>query len=751
MVLLVAAIPLATTAINAGASPGWAITSTANPPVPNGSMAAVSCGSSTACIAVGSYASSSGSSAPFAESRAGTTWTLQNVPVPAGAVASFFNAVSCVSATSCTAVGYLTNSVGTHLPIAEHWDGTSWSVQPINGEPGASVTELWGISCVSSGACIAVGSYAASSGRLTFAEAWDGNSWSVQSTPDPPQSTAHLRGVACSSSTRCIAVGSSTSSYTGRTSTLAEHWDGTTWRIQSMPNLGGVAELSSVACFTAIFWGTSCIAVGYFNSGSFTGGLPLTLAELWWGGRWRLLAAANPAGTIGAFLDGVSCSGLGVCAAVGYYEPGSGSAPILPLSETWDSRAGSSRWFIGTTPSPSGTLNALFEGIACPQPASCVAVGYYAQTGAGPAGARANTLAEGSSGGTWSIEPSPNPPGSMGAGLNGISCPAANACEAVGFYADPSGNLATLAESWDGTQWATQASPNPTSPSSATTAVSCPAATTCMAVGNYYNGSASQVFSESWNGTSWSIQSTPGPSGAVDAHLTSISCPSATDCTAAGYYSTTGSNELPLAELWNGSAWSIQSMPIPSGSLTAVLEAVSCSSSGACVAVGYYSASSSGGTLAESWDGGAWSILPTAKPNGFSGSFTAVSCLSATSCESVGGFNPGTGYPTPFAASWNGSTWTIQSMPTPGGSLLSGATALSCTSSSNCTAVGYYEASSSFEYFTLAESWNGASWSVAATPNPPGPAGSRLFGVACPTSCMAVGRGNGETLAMSDG
>ena len=407
-------------------------------------------------------------------------------------------------------------------------------------------------------------------------------------------------------------------------------------------------------------------------------------------------------------------------------------------------------WLIGATPSPTGTLNALFEGVACPQQASCVAVGYYAQTGAGPAGARANTLAEASSGGTWSIESNPNPVGSEGAGLNGISCPAVNACEAVGFYADPSGNLVTLAEGWDGTQWATQASPNPTSPSSATTAVSCPAAATCMAVGNYYSGSASLLFSESWNGTSWSIPSIPEPSGAVDAHLTSISCPSATDCTAAGYYSTTGSNQLPLAELWNGSAWSIQSLPVPSGSLTAVLESVSCPSSGACVAVGYYSASSSGGTLAESWDGSAWSILPTAKPNGFAGSFTAVSCVSATSCESVGGFNPGTGYPAPFAARWNGSTWTIQSMPTPGGSLLSGATALSCPSSSACTSVGYYEASSSFQYFTLAESWNGASWSVAATPNPPGPAGARLLAVACATSCMAVGRGNGETLAMSD-
>jgi hypothetical protein len=591
-----------------------------------------------------------------------------------------------------------------------------------------------------------VGSYVTNAGRATLAEAWDGASWTIESTPNPPKSTARLRAVDCSSSTDCVAVGSSTSTYTGRTSTVAERWDGTGWGIQAMPYLGGLAELSGVSCFTAAFGGHACVAVGYLNSGSFTGGLPLTLAEIWWGGRWRVLGTANPAGTIGAFLDGVSCRAPGICTAVGYYEPGSGPAPILPLSEAWSLRGG---WSIGSTASPAGTLNALFEGVACPSQASCVAAGYYKQTGAGPGGSRAQTLAEGSNAGAWSIEASPNPVGSMGSALNGISCSAAAACEAVGYYLDPSGDLVPLAESWDGTQWSTQAIPSPGSTTSVATSISCPATSFCMAVGNYLSGSE-LPFSESWNGTTWSLESTPEPSGAQDAHLASIACVSATDCMAVGTYSTNGTNYLPMAELWNGTSWAIQSMPAPSGSLNAVLQSVSCPTGTACLAVGYYNGSSTGGTLAESWNGSAWSILPAAQPNGLPGSFSAVSCVSATSCESVGGFNPGTGYPAPFAASWNGSTWAIQTMPTPAGSLLSGVIALSCTSSSACTAVGYYEANGSIGDFTLAESWNGASWSLAATPNPPGPAVSRLLGVACVASCMAVGHGNNETLAMSD-
>jgi hypothetical protein len=61
---------------------------------------------------------------------------------------------------------------------------------------------------------------------------------------------------------------------------------------------------------------------------------------------------------------------------------------------------------------------------------------------------------------------------------------------------------------------------------------------------------------------------------------------------------------LTLAEAWNGTRWVVQTAPDPSGAVYGSgLEAVSCSSATACVAVGSYeSGSSTSEALAESED-----------------------------------------------------------------------------------------------------------------------------------------------------
>jgi hypothetical protein len=64
--------------------------------------------------------------------------------------------------------------------LAERWDGTSWTVQstpspsPIGSRPNATGA-LSGVSCVSETSCTAVGSYADSTGReVTLAEGYAG-------------------------------------------------------------------------------------------------------------------------------------------------------------------------------------------------------------------------------------------------------------------------------------------------------------------------------------------------------------------------------------------------------------------------------------------------------------------------------------------------------------------------------------------------------------------------------------------------
>ena len=71
------------------------------------------------------------------------------------------NGVSCTSATACTAVGILIGYVGPILaPVAEAWNGTSWTIQNTPTPSGAGYpSQFNAVSCTSATACRAVGSY----------------------------------------------------------------------------------------------------------------------------------------------------------------------------------------------------------------------------------------------------------------------------------------------------------------------------------------------------------------------------------------------------------------------------------------------------------------------------------------------------------------------------------------------------------------------------------------------------------------
>jgi len=83
--------------------------------------------------------------------------------------------------------------------------------------------------------------------------------------------------------------------------------------------------------------------------------------------------------------------------------------------------------------------------------------------------------------------------------------------------------------------------------------------------------------------------------------------------------------------------------------------------------------------------------------------FSSVSCPSATACTTVGYYDPSNAEPTaPFAEGWNGTTWTVQTTPSPSGTDDSPLNGGSCTTASTCTAVGEYQ-NSSGTYLTMAE------------------------------------------------
>jgi len=68
-----------------------------------------------------------------------------------------------------------------------------------------------------------------------------------------------------------------------------------------------------------------------------------------------------------------------------------------------------------------------------------------------------------------------------------VSCDSPGPCQAVGLYRPTSlSTFQTLIESWDGTSWSLDPSPNSGTAYNVLTGVSCsPSANTCQAVGNF--------------------------------------------------------------------------------------------------------------------------------------------------------------------------------------------------------------------------------------------------------------------------
>ena len=344
--------------------------------------------------------------------------------------------------------------------------------------------------------------------------------------------------------------------------------------------------------------------------------------------------------------------------------------------------------------------------------------------------------------GTWTIQETPNLPGYFSE-LNGVSCASAASCIAVG---EGIGQV-LLAEQWNGSTWALQKVPLPSGGSElAFQAVACVSPTACTAVGSYTRHGMGVPLAERWNGVKWAVQATPVPSGesGIGSYALAVSCISSSNCTLAGAYPNSAGSTVTLVEHWNGSAWTIQPTPNPSGAAESVLSGISCTSAANCTATGWYEKTSHGIdlTLAEHWNGRIWAIQPTPNPSGSArngADLFAVSCTSTTNCIGAGDYTNRTGTGFPLAERWNGRKWKVQPTAVPSPAAVPAFLGISCTSASSCTAVGVYEKGPLGRNLTLIEHWNGRAWAVQASPNPPGQVW--LIGVSCQSTagCTAVG------------
>jgi hypothetical protein len=245
--------------------------------------------------------------------------------------------------------------------------------------------------------------------------------------------------------------------------------------------------------------------------------------------------------------------------------------------------------------------------------------------------------------------------------------------------------------------------------------------------------------------------------------LNGVWCTSSTNCLAVGdYKDKTTTAALNQAQKWNGTSWSVVSIPSPGGNAandSSGLASIACTSSSNCWAVGPSLTAGDGVlTMAMRWNGTSWSQVTTPNPQGVVAgdinTLTDVTCTSATNCWAFGEYGNSTHGVNTFsslALRWNGTTWSKVTTPNPGGSgtgisnvLLGG----HCVSSTDCWAVGGYN-NSNGALLTFAVHWNGSAWTKFSTPNPGGTAlndDNALGRVTCTstTNCFAVG-GDGNT------
>jgi hypothetical protein len=468
---------------------------------------------------------------------------------------------------------------------------------------------------------------------------------------------------------------------------------------------------------------------------------------------WRQQSTPAPSGTNPTWrLSAVSCAGVTTCMSVG-------NVNSSLLSET---RSGNA-WTIVNIPDPGG---GQLPGIWCTSASSCEAVGRFDN------GGTTQTLAEVWNGSNWSVQSTPNPAGVTSSQLNDVFCVSASRCEAVGQATVSGGNVQTLAEEWNGSNWTIKTTQDVGgATTSELSGVSCTAANSCTAVGESRTGSNFPALVEEWNGSNWTIQAT---SLGTFSPLEGVSCTAANACTATGG---------GLAARWNGSSWARQTIARPGGStgvgfyhnplspdhalaedwalrwqneflqppngaIASSLDSVSCPLVNFCMSVGGDEESGSVfNTFTETWNGRSWS-QPETVPNASDSSLNGVDCNGKKACTAVGGAGAGGPAVNTLALHFDGTNWTVQPTPDPAGGTRNFLVSVSCPSATACIAVGFFINGSGHQV-PFAEHWNGTNWMIKTTPFPSGSTTSQLNSVSCtsPASCTAAASDNVSTWA----
>ena len=195
---------------------------------------------------------------------------------------------------------------------------------------------------------LGVGDQEGADGRFeTLAEHWDGTRWSVLPTPDPGVSGNHLYAVDAVSPDDVWAAGQQLGAHAPDNG-LVEHWDGSAWSVVPLPAATSASELlDAIAVAHGQVW-----VAGEADSPA-SGGRPLI--EQYRNGAWQVASLPRSAGSDWTDLYGLAVSRDGTVWAVGTYldKPRGDSSNALIL------RGRGTSWTVDRGPDPGSGGNIL--------------------------------------------------------------------------------------------------------------------------------------------------------------------------------------------------------------------------------------------------------------------------------------------------------------------------------------------------------------------------------------------------------
>jgi hypothetical protein len=472
--------------------------------------------------------------------------------------------------------------------------------------------------------------------------------------------------------------------------------------------------------------------------------------------KWRS-AAAVVAGTALAGVTGIAVMTSGAATA----RASAGTAVTVDIAQAsppaghWGGAHQVDLSGLRPGSGPSG-----IDAMSCASPGNCSAGGHYTDSAQDR---QAFVVTE--HGGTWGrpVELTSGGLRDFGSGqplITSLTCPVANNCAVAGFYHDAAGKerpfiTASLSDVWDSVETVgfngglipggvnskiismslcaafTECAMGLTAPigganealvttsinapaqlvpgiqqlnaghAAEVDSVSCASAGDCLAGGFYTDaGLHAHPFIAADKNSTWGPGTeVPGlasaGSVATAASVLSVACPAEGDCSTGGFFTDGNQHEQAFVYSQAHGAWGIP-QPIPavarlnSGGRAHVV-AVSCGAPGDCSAVGQYAGAAGTQGFALSEAGFTWRMTPKVRLFPTPYAYTQLSCPAAGTCVAGGSQTDGTGHDRPFVELETGGRWGSAHELAPKLNQGDGElTALSCPKPGVCAAGGSY-------------------------------------------------------------